>query len=54
MPTPPEWETLTFFVALFAAMFAFGIGCSVTRFVQDRQAKLRDLRNLHSGSDTVS
>lgn len=58
MPVPPvEWETLTFLVALtaaFATIFLFGIGCSVVRFVRERRAELRDLRERHAGSDTVA
>lgn len=45
------------YVCVVAALvlLAIGVGAPIVRMVrEERQSKLRDLRNLHSGSDTFS
>lgn len=55
MPTPPEWETIVAYAVLFVALSCVATVLVARAFPpSSRDPKLRDLRNLHSGSDTVS
>lgn len=59
MPTPVLWETLVAYavialIAFYALLAAYCLRVIAVMRREDRQSKLRDLRNIHSGSDTVS
>lgn len=55
MPTPPEWETIVAYAVLFVAL-----SCVVAVLVarafppSSRDPKLRDLRERHVNSNTIS